>query len=59
MSPAVIDAGEALQDYVFDVYIDQVAQPNRVWLVDINPWREFTNSLLFTFDELEANDYTT
>lgn len=41
-----------LKDYVFDIYID-IPPNRRVWLVDINPWKEFTNPLLFTFEELE------
>eukprot|EP00825_Cyclidium_porcatum_P021131 TRINITY_DN23670_c0_g1_i2.p2 TRINITY_DN23670_c0_g1~~TRINITY_DN23670_c0_g1_i2.p2 ORF type:complete len:134 (-),score=30.74 TRINITY_DN23670_c0_g1_i2:281-682(-) len=41
-----------VEDYVFDVYID--IEPNEhVKLIDVNPWKEFTNPLLFTFENLE------
>jgi len=41
-----------IDHYVIDFYID-IEPNNKVWIIDINPWREFTNPLLFTFEELE------
>lgn len=43
-----------VHNFVFDVYVDPISKENKVWLIDLNPWREFTNPLLFTFEELEA-----
>ena len=43
------------ESFIFDIYIEKKPQSpqNRVWLIDLNPWREFTNPLMFTFEELE------
>lgn len=42
--------------FVFDVHIPDAW--NRAWLVDINPWHETTDSLLFSWDELpRKNDF--
>uniref|UniRef100_A0A8C5GB01 Translation initiation factor eIF2 assembly protein n=1 Tax=Gouania willdenowi TaxID=441366 RepID=A0A8C5GB01_GOUWI len=40
------------EDFVFDVYRDS---QGRVWLIDINPFGEVTDSLLFTWDELTSS----
>ncbi|XP_076010033.1 translation initiation factor eIF2 assembly protein [Genypterus blacodes] len=37
------------EDFVFDVYSDS---QGRVWLIDLNPFGEVTDSLLFTWEEL-------
>ncbi|XP_061570296.1 cell division cycle protein 123 homolog [Cololabis saira] len=37
------------EDFVFDVYRDS---QGRVWLIDLNPFGEVTDSLLFSWDEL-------
>uniref|UniRef100_A0A1A8RYA0 Translation initiation factor eIF2 assembly protein n=1 Tax=Nothobranchius rachovii TaxID=451742 RepID=A0A1A8RYA0_9TELE len=37
------------EDFVFDVYRDS---QGRVWLIDLNPFGEVTDSLLFRWDEL-------
>ncbi|XP_072257871.1 translation initiation factor eIF2 assembly protein [Pyxicephalus adspersus] len=37
------------EDFVFDIYRDS---EGKVWLIDINPFGEVTDSLLFTWDEL-------
>uniref|UniRef100_A0A8C9VAA5 Translation initiation factor eIF2 assembly protein n=1 Tax=Scleropages formosus TaxID=113540 RepID=A0A8C9VAA5_SCLFO len=39
------------EDFVFDVYRDS---QGRVWLIDLNPFGEVTNSLLFTWEELTS-----
>uniref|UniRef100_A0A672H449 Translation initiation factor eIF2 assembly protein n=1 Tax=Salarias fasciatus TaxID=181472 RepID=A0A672H449_SALFA len=39
------------EDFVFDVYRDSLG---RVWLIDLNPFGEVTDSLLFTWDELTS-----
>jgi hypothetical protein len=38
--------------FVFDVYLNPPPK-KRIILVDIGPWREFSSSKLFTFNELE------
>ena len=40
------------ENFVFDVYVPQVKEKGRVWLVDINPWAERTDPLLFSWLEL-------
>ncbi|KAA8579963.1 hypothetical protein FQN60_005498 [Etheostoma spectabile] len=37
------------EDFVFDVYRDS---QGRVWLIDVNPFGEVTDSLLFSWEEL-------
>uniref|UniRef100_A0A3P9K6K6 Translation initiation factor eIF2 assembly protein n=1 Tax=Oryzias latipes TaxID=8090 RepID=A0A3P9K6K6_ORYLA len=39
------------EDFVFDVYRDS---QGKVWLIDLNPFGEVTDSLLFTWDELTS-----
>ncbi|KAM8884373.1 translation initiation factor eIF2 assembly protein [Synchiropus picturatus] len=39
------------EDFVFDVYRDS---QGRVWLIDLNPFGEVTDSLLFSWDELTS-----
>lgn len=41
-------------NFVFDAYVEiRENKSYRVWLVDINPWGTFTNSLLFSWEELD------
>jgi hypothetical protein len=44
-------AGGRLANYVVDFYVDK---QERVWIVDFNPWSSRTDSLLFSWDELNA-----
>ncbi len=37
------------------MYID-IPPKEKIWLIDINPWKHFTNALLFTFEELEEEE---
>lgn len=46
-------AGGSVSRYCFDCYIDR---KELVWLVDFNVWGQRTDTLLFTWDELEAMD---
>ncbi|XP_070848587.1 translation initiation factor eIF2 assembly protein isoform X1 [Chaetodon trifascialis] len=39
------------EDFVFDVYRDSLG---RVWLIDLNPFGEVTDSLLFSWEELAS-----
>ncbi|XP_067347093.1 translation initiation factor eIF2 assembly protein isoform X2 [Channa argus] len=39
------------EDFVFDVYRDS---QGRVWLIDVNPFGEVTDSLLFSWEELKS-----
>uniref|UniRef100_A0A673B0E3 Translation initiation factor eIF2 assembly protein n=1 Tax=Sphaeramia orbicularis TaxID=375764 RepID=A0A673B0E3_9TELE len=39
------------EDFVFDVYRDS---QGRVWLIDLNPFGEVTDSLLFSWEELTS-----
>uniref|UniRef100_A0A8C3AIL9 Translation initiation factor eIF2 assembly protein n=1 Tax=Cyclopterus lumpus TaxID=8103 RepID=A0A8C3AIL9_CYCLU len=39
------------EDFVFDVYRDS---QGRVWLIDVNPFGEVTESLLFSWEELTS-----
>lgn len=39
------------EDFVFDVYRDS---QGRVWLIDLNPFGEVTDSLLFSWEELAS-----
>uniref|UniRef100_A0A3B3XBS9 Translation initiation factor eIF2 assembly protein n=1 Tax=Poecilia mexicana TaxID=48701 RepID=A0A3B3XBS9_9TELE len=41
------------EDFVFDVYRDS---QGRVWLIDLNPFGEVTDSLLFSWDELMSGE---
>uniref|UniRef100_A0A669DGM2 Translation initiation factor eIF2 assembly protein n=1 Tax=Oreochromis niloticus TaxID=8128 RepID=A0A669DGM2_ORENI len=41
------------EDFVFDVYRDS---QGRVWLIDLNPFGEVTDSLLFTWGELTSGE---
>ncbi|KAK5620684.1 hypothetical protein CRENBAI_020395 [Crenichthys baileyi] len=43
------------EDFVFDVYRDS---QGRVWLIDLNPFGEVTDSLLFSWDELMSGGET-
>ncbi|TWW64458.1 Cell division cycle protein 123 -like protein [Takifugu flavidus] len=43
------------EDFVFDVYRDS---QGRVWLIDLNPFGEVTDSLLFSWEELTSGDLT-
>jgi hypothetical protein len=40
------------ENFVFDVYIPQPKEKGRVWLIDINPWAQRTDPLLFSWLEL-------
>ncbi|XP_029016312.1 cell division cycle protein 123 homolog isoform X2 [Betta splendens] len=40
------------EDFVFDVYRDS---QGRVWLIDVNPFGEVTDSLLFSWEELVSS----
>jgi len=40
------------ESFVFDVYVPQPKERGKVWLVDINPWAERTDPLLFSWLEL-------
>ncbi|XP_042473069.1 cell division cycle protein 123 homolog [Zingiber officinale] len=51
----VIRPGFESQNYTFDVY---VTSDGRVKLIDFNPWRAFTLPLLFTWEELEEEAFT-
>ncbi|KRX09663.1 hypothetical protein PPERSA_02535 [Pseudocohnilembus persalinus] len=42
---------EASENYVFDIYIENMEKP-KIWIIDIDPWQEFTNPLLFSFEEI-------
>ena len=46
-------AGGVLSQYIFDCYLDQ---QEKVWLLDFNVWGRRTDTLLFSWDELEAMD---
>ncbi|GKY98643.1 hypothetical protein MPSEU_000821000 [Mayamaea pseudoterrestris] len=46
-------ANGAIVKYVFDCYVDQ---HEKVWIVDFNVWGRRTDTLLYTWDELEAMD---
>uniref|UniRef100_A0A665U4U6 Translation initiation factor eIF2 assembly protein n=1 Tax=Echeneis naucrates TaxID=173247 RepID=A0A665U4U6_ECHNA len=43
------------EDFVFDVYRDS---QGRVWLIDLNPFGEVTDSLLFSWEELTSGGGT-
>uniref|UniRef100_A0A3B4XQD4 Translation initiation factor eIF2 assembly protein n=1 Tax=Seriola lalandi dorsalis TaxID=1841481 RepID=A0A3B4XQD4_SERLL len=43
------------EDFVFDVYRDS---QGRVWLIDLNPFGEVTDSLLFSWEELTCGGET-
>lgn len=43
-------ANGLVRNYVFDCYIDK---DHRVWIIDFNVWGTRTDSLLFTWEELE------
>ncbi|XP_068162897.1 translation initiation factor eIF2 assembly protein [Antennarius striatus] len=43
------------EDFVFDVYRDSLG---RVWLIDLNPFGEVTDSLLFSWEELTTGEIT-
>lgn len=49
--PARREGKWAVRDYVFDVYLTK--DLGRVWLVDMNGWLPRTDTLLWSFDELE------
>jgi hypothetical protein len=40
-------------NYIFDAYIDK---QEKVWLLDFNVWGRRTDTLLFTWDELQTMD---
>ncbi|MCJ1433712.1 hypothetical protein MMC27_003076 [Xylographa pallens] len=40
------------ENFVFDVYVPQVNERGRVWLIDINPWAQKTDPLLFSWLEV-------
>ncbi|MCJ1385134.1 hypothetical protein MMC17_008253 [Xylographa soralifera] len=40
------------ENFVFDVYIPQANERGRVWLIDINPWAQRTDPLLFSWLEV-------
>ncbi|XP_051544769.1 cell division cycle protein 123 homolog [Myxocyprinus asiaticus] len=44
------------EDFVMDVYRDS---SGRVWLIDLNPFGEVTDSLLFTWEELDFENNLT
>ncbi|MCJ1285557.1 hypothetical protein MMC26_004898 [Xylographa opegraphella] len=39
-------------NFVFDVYVPQANERGRVWLIDINPWAQRTDPLLFSWLEV-------
>ncbi|KAF0029461.1 hypothetical protein F2P81_018566 [Scophthalmus maximus] len=41
------------EDFVFDIYRDS---QGRVWLIDLNPFGEVTDSLLFSWEELTSGE---
>ena len=41
------------ESYTLDVYLEIFKEKWRIWLIDINPWGNLTNPLLFTWEELE------
>ena len=43
-------ANKTIPNYVFDCYVDK---ENRVWVIDFNLWGSRTDSLLYTWEELE------
>lgn len=42
-------ASASIPDYVFDVYVDR---NDVLWLIDFNVWGSWTDTLLFSWDEL-------
>jgi len=42
-------ASSLISDYVFDIYVDRNEVP---WLLDFNVWGRWTESLLYTWDEI-------
>ncbi|MCJ1405099.1 hypothetical protein MMC11_008325 [Xylographa trunciseda] len=40
------------ENFVFDVYVPQPKERGRVWLIDINPWAQRTDPLLFSWLEV-------
>ncbi|KAI9741947.1 MAG: hypothetical protein M1834_000336 [Cirrosporium novae-zelandiae] len=40
------------ENFVFDCYVPAPQQHRRVWLIDINPWAERTDPLLFSWLEI-------
>ena len=40
------------ENFVFDVYVPQANERGRVWLIDINPWAQWTDPLLFSWLEV-------
>ena len=40
------------ENFVFDVYIPQANERGRVWLIDINPWAQRTDPLLYSWLEV-------
>ncbi|MCJ1395317.1 hypothetical protein MMC18_008201 [Xylographa bjoerkii] len=40
------------ENFVFDVYVPQPKEKGRVWLIDINPWAQRTDPLLFSWLEI-------
>jgi len=41
------------KSFVFDVYIEIRGDLWKIWLIDINPWGNLTNPLMFKWEELE------
>ena len=44
------------KNYVFDVFLENRGDSWKSWLVDVNPWGNATNPLLFLWDELEKHE---
>jgi Holliday junction resolvasome RuvABC ATP-dependent DNA helicase subunit len=43
-----------VEDFAIDIFID-IPPKSRIIVIDINPWREFTTSKLFSYEELEGD----
>lgn len=43
-------------DFVFDIYVEIKEKIFKVWLLDLSPWGNLTNPLLFSWEELEKSD---
>ena len=41
-----------IKNYVLDIYIENL-DDKKIWIIDIDPWQEFTNPLLFSFEEIK------
>lgn len=44
------------KSFVPDIYVEIRENNWKIWLIDINPWGNFTNPLMFKWEELEKKD---